>query len=125
VTTTRVRTEVRLRPPPSRGIKVSYGDWEGMLRIVGANLNSESFGSTVTAQVIGQFEYLGGGDCDRIGYVEVQGTFFDSSGRIVGTGLWNSTTAPEGVRIPMEVSSIDVSSPPSRAEIVVTGANCD
>jgi len=53
----------------------------------------------------------------------VSGTFFDSSGRIIGTGLWNSTTAPKGARLPMEVSG-EVDRNPTRAEIVVTGATC-
>jgi hypothetical protein len=48
------------------------------------------------ATVLGQFTYLGGGDCAP-GYVAVQGTFFDRRGSVIGTGLWNSDTAPEAL----------------------------
>ncbi len=106
------------KPPPTSGVKASYGEWEGLFKIHGARLVSR-YG---TPSVLGQFEYLGGGDCD-LDYVEVSGTFFDRKNKIVSTGLWNSDTVPEGVRLPTEVSSID-EVPASRAEIVVTGATC-
>jgi hypothetical protein len=125
VTSTTVRVATRIRPPPSSGVQVSYGDWEGMFRIHGATVQSESFLDDYSGKVLGQFEYLGGSDCDRLGYVAVQATFFNSAGRIVGTGLWNSDTAPEGVRLPMEVSGLDLTEPASRAELVVTSASCD
>jgi hypothetical protein len=78
------------KPPPSPGVEVSYGEWEGLFNIHGARLVSR-YG---TPSVLGQFEYLGGGDCD-LDYVEVSGTFFDKKNRIVSSGLWNSDTVPE------------------------------
>jgi hypothetical protein len=82
-----------VKPPPSSGVKVDYGEWEGLFKIHGARVVS-SYGSP---SVLGQFEYLGGGDCD-LDYVEVSGTFFDSKGKIVSTGLWNSDTVPVRAR---------------------------
>jgi hypothetical protein len=116
-TVTTVKTEVK--PPPSHGVKVNYGDWQGLFKIHGAQVVS-SYGSP---SVIGQFEYLGGGDC-KLGYVEVGATFFNSKGKIVSTGLWNATTVPKGARLPMEVLSTD-EVPATRAELVVTDASCD
>lgn len=117
-TVTTVKTRVRIKPPPSRGVKVSYGEWEGLFRIHGARVVS-SFGSP---SVLAQFEYLGGGDCP-LGYVEVNATFFGGGGEIVATGLWNTETAPKGTRLPMEISALEeVAS--SRAELVVTDASC-
>ena len=117
VTETVTKVKRVVKPPPSSGVKVDYGEWEGLFKIHGARVKS-SFG---TPSVIGQFEYLGGGDCD-LGYVEVSGTFFNRSGKIVGTGLWNTETAPKGARLPMEV--LGEGSGATRAEIVVTSASC-
>jgi hypothetical protein len=117
-TVTTVKTQVRVKPPPSRGVKVNYGDWKGLFKIHGAQVTS-TYG---TPSVIGQLEYLGGGDCP-LGYVEVSGTFFNSGGKIVSTGLWNTTTRPKGARLPMEVLSTDEVGA-TRAELVVTGASC-
>jgi hypothetical protein len=106
------------KPAPSSGVKVSYAEWGGLFKIHGVRLVSR-FG---TPSVLDQFEYLGGGDCD-LDYVEVSATLFDGKGKIVSTGLWNSDTVPEKVRLPIEVASID-EVPAKRAEIVVTGATC-
>ncbi len=117
VTTTRVKTV--MKPPPSSGVKVDYGEWKGLFKIHGARLVSQ-YG---TPSVLGQFEYLGGGDCP-LGYVGVEATFFDSSGAIIDTGLWNTDTAPKGTRLPMEVAAIREGAA-SRAELVVTDASCE
>lgn len=119
VTETVTRVKRVVKPPPSSGVKVSYGEWEGLFKIHGARIRS-SFGSP---SVIGQFEYLGGGDCP-LGFVNVEATFFDRSGTIVSTGLWNTDSVPEKVRLPMELSSIDEVAA-TRAEIVVTDASCE
>lgn len=118
-TVTTVKTKVKVKPPPSRGVKVNYGDWKGLFKIHGAQVVS-TYGSP---SVIGQFEYLGGGDC-ALAYVEVSGTFFNSGGKIVSTGLWNTSTAPKGARLPMEVLTTDEAAA-TRAELVVTDASCE
>ena len=111
-------TQTIERSPPSKGVKISYGQWAELFKIHGARMASQ-FGSPT---VLGQFEYLGGGDCD-LGLVNVEATFFDRSGKIVDTGLWNTEAPPKGTRLPMSILAVDAKSA-SRAEIVVTQANC-
>ena len=120
VTTTRVRTLTRT--PPNRGVKVSYTQeqWADLFRISGAHVVNDFEGH---ALVRGQLTYLGGGSCE-LDYVAVQGTFFDSAGDVVGTGLWNEDGGmPENAGVPMEVSG-DAERTVSRAELVVTDADC-
>lgn len=119
-TVTTTRTKVVSRQPPSRGVKVSYGDFPGLFTISGAHVINDG-GNHAT--VLGQFTYLGGGDCKPLSYVEVSGTFFGDGGGVVGTGLWISDTAPADVGLPMEVSG-SARRGVRRAEIVVTGASC-
>jgi hypothetical protein len=66
------------------------------------------------ASVLGQLEYLGGGDCD-LDYVELRATFFNDK-QISGTGLWNTTSLTEGSPVPIEVSG-ETDSTPDRAEM--------
>jgi hypothetical protein len=99
------------------GINVDMAEWDGLFQLSSATLDfSYGYGS-----VIGQLEYLGGGDC-KLGYVELNATFF-SGGQIVGTGLWNTTSLTQGSPVPAEVSG-EADSPPDRADVVMTGADC-
>lgn len=120
VTETVTHTKVVLRSPPSSGVKVSYGDYPDLFKIAGAHVVNQ-YGSHAT--VLGQFTYLGGGDCKPLTYVEVTATFYGKGGGVVGTGLWNSETAPAKVGLPMEVGG-EAQSSVARAEIVVTAAHC-
>ncbi len=111
-------TETVVKSPPSKGVKVNLGEWNGIFKIHGARVVS-SYGSP---SVIGQIEYMGGADCEP-GYIELNTTFFDSSGKIVGTGLWNTDGPDKGVRYPFETSTLDEGSA-TRAELVMSDASC-
>jgi hypothetical protein len=121
VTETTTQT-VRQRPaatPSGPGVKVDYGEFDGLFTIHGATLKS-SFG---TPEVVGQIEYLGGGDCP-LDYVDIEGTFFDSQGTILGTGSDLVDSLPEGSRTPFEVSLLDEGGA-KRAELIITSATCE
>lgn len=104
--------------PPVRaaaGVTVSYGAFEGKLRISGARLVDNS--------VVGQLEYLGGlGPCPNSGPSPFLGaTFFDADGLIVDTGSDYLSQVAPGARYPFKLSSRPGA---VRAELVVTGVAC-
>jgi hypothetical protein len=104
---------------PGRGIKINYGEWDGLFDIRKSKLTTV-YGSP---GVVAQFVYLGGGDC-KLGYVEVDGTFFDKKGNIIGTGIWNDEHFPENAGLPMQIYADAEGGPPASAELVVTDASC-
>jgi hypothetical protein len=73
------------------------------------------------ATVLGQLEYLGGGDC-KLGYVELNATFFNGRD-LIGTGLWNTDTLTAGSPVPVEVSG-ETGTPADHADVVMTDASC-
>jgi hypothetical protein len=118
-TVTHTRIKVIVRTPPNAGVSISYGQWAGLFKLTGAHIVNDGYGDY---SVDGQFEYLGGGTC-KLGYVEVSGTFFHDQTITDSSGLWNTETAPKGVRLPFNMGYSGQGSP-TRAALVVTDARC-
>ncbi|HSD03574.1 MAG TPA: hypothetical protein VLB81_14440 [Gaiellales bacterium] len=103
---------------PNHGVKINYGEWNGLFKLTGARITSDGFGDY---SVAGQLTYLGGGTC-KLGYVEVSGTFFQGKRITDASGLWNSETAPAHAALPFDMSYSGPGAP-TGASLVVTAAN--
>jgi hypothetical protein len=102
---------------PNQGLfDVDYSEWAGLFRISGLTLDYD-FGW----DVLGQIEYLGGGDCP-LGYVEVEATFFDGN-TIVATDFTNFTTLPQGSPRVLEIFGPEQK--PTSVRVTVAEATCE
>jgi hypothetical protein len=111
----RDKTTAEPRTPNAGVFDVDYSEWSGLFRISGLTLKYD-FGW----EVLGQIEYLGGGDCP-LGYVEVEATYF-SGNTIIDSDYTNFTSLPEGTPRVLEIFGPEQQ--PTRVQVTMAEASC-
>lgn len=111
------RLEQKQNPRNQQLFEVNLSEWEGLFRISGLSLKYD-FGW----EVLGEIEYLGGGDCP-LGYVEVEATFF-KGGNILYTAFTNYSDFPEGVPRNLEILTGE-DQKPDHVRVTMAEAGCE
>lgn len=103
ITTTRLVTRVLTEPPTHEGVYVDYGQYARYVKLIGLQwiIEGPSVGG---GHVEGQAQYLGGLGCSVLGSLDVKGTLFDESGKIVETLRPKIPRLRKGSRVPVTIT---------------------